>query len=155
MTRYVIRAPSREVEARRASCEIAGRRFETQGPAPIYKITTLLWLHGHGGAAFEVYDDLSPTGKPGGLAMRGKVRNWSRLERGKPVFDKDAPSEVEFLSYERDLIAQAAGSAVKIASARPENAGTAATHPSDGPEYPQDEDGASARVVTAHTPEAA
>ncbi len=54
----------------------------------------------------------------------------------KPVFDKDAPSEVEFLSYERDLIARAAGSAVEIASARPENAGTAATHPSDGPRAP-------------------
>ncbi len=56
--------------------------------------------------------------------------------RGKPVFDKDAPSEVEFLSYERDLIARAAGSAVKIASARPENAGTAATPTSDGPQVP-------------------
>ncbi len=141
MTRYVIRAPSREAEARRATCESAGHRFETQGPAPIYRMVTLLWLRGHGGAAFEVYDDVSPTGKPGGLAMRGKVRNWSRLVRGKPVFDKDAPSEVDFLSYERDLISQAAGSAVKIASARPENAGTAATHPSDGPECPQKEDG--------------
>ncbi len=75
MTRYVIRAPSREAEARRATCEIAGRRIETQGPAPIYRMLTLLWLHGHGGGRFEVYDDLSPTGKPGGLAMRGKVRN--------------------------------------------------------------------------------
>ncbi len=74
----------------------------------------------------------------------------------KPVFDKDAPSEVDFSSYERDLIAQAAGSAVEIASARPENAGTAATHPSDGPpECPQDEDGASTRDVAAQTPEAA
>ncbi len=73
----------------------------------------------------------------------------------KPVFDKDASSEVDFSSYERDLIGRAAGSAVEIASARPENAGTAATHPSDGPEYPQMEDGASTRVVTAHTPEAA
>jgi hypothetical protein len=88
MTRYVIRAPSREAKTRRASCEIAGRRFETQGPAPIYKITTLLWLHGHGGAALEVWDDLSPFGKPGGLAMRGKVRNWASLEtpNGMPMF---------------------------------------------------------------------
>ena len=125
------------------------------GPAPVYRMLTLLWRHGHGGAAFEVYDDLSPTGKPGGLAMRGTVRNWSRLVRGKPVFDKDASSEVDFLSYERDLIARAAGSAVEIASARPENAGTAATHPSDGPEYPQKEDGASTRDVAAQTPEAA
>ncbi len=40
----------------RASCEVAGRRFEAEGPAPIYKLTTLLWLHGHGGAGFEVWD---------------------------------------------------------------------------------------------------
>jgi hypothetical protein len=83
------------------------------------------------------------------------VRNWARLVKGKPVFDKDAPAEVDFLSYERDLIARAAGSVVEIASARPENAGTAATHPSDGPEYPQKEDGASTRVSTARTPQAA
>ncbi len=125
------------------------------GPAPVYRMLTLLWRHGHGGAAFEVYDDLSPTGKPGGLAMRGRVQNWSRLVSGKPLFDKDAPSEVEFLSYERDLIDRAAGSAVEIASARPENAGTAATPTSDGPKYPQDGDGASTRVVTAQTPEPA
>ncbi len=29
----------------RSSCEVAGRRFETLGPAPIYRIVTLLWLH--------------------------------------------------------------------------------------------------------------
>jgi len=87
--------------------------------------------------------------------MRGRVQNWARLVKGKPVFDKDAPSEVDFLSYERDLISQATGSAVKIASARPENAGTAATHPSDGPEHPQKEDGASTRDSTVRTPEAA
>ncbi len=52
----------------------AGGHFEALGPAPVYRMITLLWLHGLGGAAFEVYDDLSPTGKPGGLAMRGKVR---------------------------------------------------------------------------------
>ncbi len=51
----------------RASCEVAGRRFEAEGPAPIYKLTTLLWLHGHGGADFEVWDDVSPFGKPGEL----------------------------------------------------------------------------------------
>ncbi len=28
----------------RASCEVAGRRFEAQGPAPVYKLSTLLWL---------------------------------------------------------------------------------------------------------------
>ncbi len=68
----------------RASCEVAGRRFEATGPAPIYRIATLLWLHGHSGAEFEVWDDLSPFGKPGGLAMRGKVRNWAYLVREQP-----------------------------------------------------------------------
>ena len=28
----------------RASCDVAGRRFETQGPATIYRMVTLLWL---------------------------------------------------------------------------------------------------------------
>ncbi len=72
----------------RASCEVAGRRFETEGPAPIYRMITLLWLHGHGGLEFEVWDDLSPHGNPGGLAMRGKVRNWASFKtpNGKPMF---------------------------------------------------------------------
>ncbi len=93
----------------RATCEIAGRRFETKGPAPVYRMATLLWLHGLGGAAFEVYDDVSPTGKPGGLAMRGKVRNWSRLGRGKVTFDRQAKPATEFTPKEVDLIARAAG----------------------------------------------
>ncbi len=49
----------RAVRWRRAICEVADRRFETQGPAPIYKLVTLLWLNGHRGARFEVWDDLS------------------------------------------------------------------------------------------------
>ncbi len=98
----------------RASCDVAGRRFEAQGPAPIYKLATLLWLHGHGGEEFEAHDDVSPTGKPGGLAMRGKVRNWARMVKGKPVFDKDAPPEVDFSSHDRSLVAQAAGRAVDL-----------------------------------------
>ena len=93
----------------RASCEIAGRRFEAQGPAPIYKLVTLLWLHGHEGERFEVWDDVSPFGQPGGLAMRGKVRNWARLVNGKPIFVKDAPPEADFSPDERGLIARAAG----------------------------------------------
>ncbi len=43
----------------RTWCEVAGRRFEAKGPAPIYRLVTLLWLRGHGGARFEVYDDVS------------------------------------------------------------------------------------------------
>ena len=48
----------------RAWCKVSDQRFETCGPAPIYKLVTLLWLHGHGGAVFEVWDDLSPFGNP-------------------------------------------------------------------------------------------
>ena len=72
----------------RAICEVAGRRFEAQGPAPIYKLVTLLWLHGHRGEEFEVWDDLSPFGNPGGLAMRGRVRNWASLDtpKGMPMY---------------------------------------------------------------------
>ncbi len=142
----------------RATCEVTGLRFETQGPAPIYRMVTLLWRHGHGGADFEVYDDVSPTGKPGGLAMRGKVLNWSRLVSGKPVFDKDASSEVDFLSYDRDLVAQAAGRVVDLTeteSARPENARTAPSRPSGGLDHPRGPDGASTCGVGARTPNAA
>ena len=156
----MIRSDTRHPDRRRrhqgrASCEVAGRRFEAQGPAPIYKLATLLWLHGHGGADFEVWDDLSPFGKPGGLAMTGRVRNWARLVNGKPSFDKDAPSEVDFSPHERDLIARAAGSVVEIDSSRPDNGRTGATRPLGGPDYPQNEDGASTGVVAARTPEAA
>ena len=83
---------------------VDGRRFEAQGPAPIYKLATLLWLHGRGGAGFEVWDDLSPIGNPGGLAMRGKVRNWARLVKGKVSFDRQANSAAEFAPDNVDLI---------------------------------------------------
>ncbi len=142
----------------RASCVVAGQHFAAEGPAPIYRLTTLLWLHGHGGAAFEVYDDVRPTGRPGGLAMRGKVRNWARMVKGKPVFDKGAPPEVDFSSHDRSLVAQAAGRVVGLTetdSARPENARTGPSHSSDDLDHPQGEDGASTGVVGARTPEAA
>ncbi len=76
----LIRGNTRDPDRRkrypsRASCEAVGCRFEATGPAPVYRLATLLWLHGHGGADFEVWDDRSPTGRPGGLATRGKVRN--------------------------------------------------------------------------------
>ena len=142
----------------RASCEVGGHRFETQGPAPIYKLTTLLWLHGHVGEHFEAWDDLSPFGNPGGLAMRGCVRNWARLVTGKPVFDKDAPSNVDFSSHDRMLVAQAAGRVVDLTetdSVRPENARTAPSAPSDGLGHIPGPDRASTRVSTARSPEAA
>ncbi len=142
----------------RASCEVDGRRYETVGQAPVYKIVTLLWLHGHDGEPFEVWDDLSPFGKPGGLAMTGRVRNWARVVKGKPNFTRKSQPDLDFTPDERQVIAWAAGTAVDLDEIRPASglSGAAcATHPSDGPEHPQKEDGASARVVTAHTPEAA
>ncbi len=59
---------------------------------------------------------------------------------------------------EVDLIAQAAGGVSDAAgndSPAPGNARTAPISVRDGPEYPQEEDGASTRVSTTHTPEAA
>ncbi len=139
----------------RASCEVAGRRVETQGPAPVYRMATLLWLHGHGGEEFEVWDDLSPFGNPGGLAMTGRVRNWARLVKGTPRFDKDAPSEADFSPHERDLIARAAGSVAEIDSPRPDNGHTAAISPLLGPDYPQERDRAPTAIVGTHTSEVA
>ncbi len=139
----------------RAICEVAGQRFEARGPAPVYKLATLLWLQGHGGADFEVWDDRSSTGKPGGLAMRGKVRNWARLVKGKPTFGKDAPCETDFSSGVRDMVARVAGRVTETDSPRPENGHTGATRPSDGPEHPQGQDDASAGVVGVQATEAA
>ncbi len=158
MTRYVIRAPSCEAESRRATCESAGRRFETQGPAPVYRMITLLWRHGHGGAAFEVYDDLSPTGKPGGLAMRGRVRNWARLVKGKPNFTRKARSDPDFTPDERQVIAQAAGTVIDLDGTRPASGLSGvvcATHSSGGPDHQPERERASTRVSTARSPEAA
>ena len=128
------------------------------GPAPIYKIVTLLWLHGHDGEPFEVWNDLSPFDKPGGLAMRGKVRSWARLVKGKPNFTRKSQPDPGFTPDERQMIAQAAGTVVDLDEIRPASGlsgAVCATSPSDRPECPQKEDGASARAVTAHTPEAA
>ncbi len=137
----------------RATCEVTGLRFEAQGPAPIYKLLTLLWLHGHGGGRFEVYDDVSPTGRPGGLAMTGRVRSWARLVKGKPNFTRKSQPAPDFTPDERQVIAQAAGKVVDFDGTRPASGlsgAVCATSPSDGPEYHQDEDGASTRVSTAH-----
>ena len=122
----------------RASCEVGGRRYETTGAAPIYKLSTLLWLHGHSGEEFEVWDDVSPTGKPGGLAMRGRVRNWARFVKGEPIFTKDAPSEGDFLPQGRGMIAQTAGQVIDVGhmdSPRPENGRPARSRSLDGPEH--------------------
>ncbi len=142
----------------RATCEIAGRRFEATGPAPIYRIVTLLWLHGHGGSEFEVWDDVSPFGKPGGLAMRGKVRSWVRLVKGKPNFTRKARPDPDFTPDERQVIVRAAGTVVDLSETCPASGlsgAVCATHPSDGPDHRPERERASTRDVTAHTPEAA
>ena len=139
----------------RAWCDVAGRRFEAQGPAPIYRIATLLWLHGHGGVNFEVWDNLSPSGNPGGLAMTGRVRCWARLVNGKPTFDKDAPFETDFSPSERDLAARAAGSVAEIDSPRPGNGHTGAFHPPDGLDCLQDGCEPPAALSSVQRPEVA
>ncbi len=74
----------------RAWCEVADRRFEAQGPAPIYKLATLLWLHGHGGADYEVHDGAGHTVLPfgSGLPMResgtGLEFRWSGRSAYEP-----------------------------------------------------------------------
>ncbi len=123
----------------RASCEVAGCRFETEGPAPIYRMATLLWLHGHRGADFEVWDNLSPFGKPGGLAMTGRVRNWARLVKGKVTFDRQAKPATEFTPKEVELIARAAGRIFDAAGIDSPAAGNARPAPisvRDSPEVP-------------------
>ena len=142
----------------RAWYDVAGRRFKAQGPAPVYRIATLFWLHGHGGVDFEVWDDLSPFGNPGGLAMTGKVRNWARLVKGKPSFDRQANPAPEFAPNELDMIARAAGQVSDTAvidSPAPGNARTDASRPSDDSDCLQEQDGAPAGLSTAQRPEAA
>ncbi len=142
----------------RAICEVAGRRFEADGPAPIYKLATLLWLHGHCGEEFEVWDDRSPTGKPGGLAMRGRVRNWARLVKGKSRFDRKALHDPVFTPAERNVVAEAAGRVTGTPQRVPSSGDNPRTAPislQDGPEDPRKDDMAPARIPTAHTPEAA
>ncbi len=142
----------------RATCEVAGRRFETLGPAPIYRIVTLLWLHGHSGEHFEVHDDVSPFGKPGGLAMTGRVRNWAVISNGRPTFTKDAKPDPSFTPLERESTAHAAGLVIELTekdSSRPYNARTGATRLSDGPDCPVGQDRTLAALVGAHSPNVA
>jgi len=121
-------------------------------------LSTLLWLHGYRGELFEVHDDVSPFGKLGGLAMRGRVRNCASFETpdGKPMFRMKSKPDPDFTPEQRATTARAAGVVVSMdADSRRAFAPGCATSPSDGPEYPPKEDGASTRVVTAHTPGAA
>ncbi len=112
----------------------------------------------HGGADFEVWDDVSPFGKPGGLAMRGKVRNWARLVNGKPKFDRKAVPNPDFTSAERSVVAEAAGRVTDTPQRVPSSGDQARTVPisrMEDPEYRHEKEEAPAPVSTAHTPEAA
>ncbi len=136
----------------RAWCQVAGRRFEAHGPAPIYKLATLLRLHDHGGVGFEVWDDLSPIGEPGGLAMRGQVRNWASFEtpKGMPMFRMKSKPNPDFTSEQRATAAKAAGVVVSCdADSRETLSPGRVTRPADGPRYPQEQDRAPAALVTA------
>ena len=142
----------------RATCEVAGRRFETLGPAPIYRIVTLLWLHGHGGERFEVWDDLSPFGNPGGLAMTGRVRNWARLVKAKNSFDRKAEPEPEFTEEQRAAVGKAGGMVADLGQKAQAGGGeraVCATRPRTAPEYPRDGEGTSTRVLSARSSEPA
>ncbi len=142
----------------RASCEAGGRRYEATGPAPNYRLMTLLWLHGHGGERFEVWGDRDPFGKSSGLAMRGRLRNWASLEtpNGKPIFKMQSQPDPNFTPEQRATVAKAAGVVVsRGADSRGKSAPGCATHPSDGPRHPQEQDDAPAAIVGARTPEAA
>lgn len=89
---------------------------------------------------------MSPTGRPDGLAMAGRVRNWAPISNGRPVFTKDAKPDPSFTPHEQKLVARTAGQVMELAeqgSSRAYKARTYATRPSDDPEYPQQQDGAS------------
>ncbi len=138
----------------RASCEVAGRRFEAQGPAPIYRIATLLWLHGHGGERFEVWDDVNPFGKPGGLAMTGRVRNWASFEtpKGTPMFKMQSKPDPDFTPEQREAAAKAAGSVICCDGHSRETLSPGrATRPSGYPNHPPMEGEASTRLFTARS----
>ncbi len=142
----------------RAICEVAGRHFEAQGPAPNYRLVTLLWLHGRCGARFEVYDDVSPTGRPGGLAMRGRVRNWASFDtpKGMPMFRMKSKPDPDFTPEQRAAVAKAAGVVISCdAVSRDTPTPGCASSLSDGPRHPLEQDDVSTGVVGARTPEAA
>ncbi len=142
----------------RASCDVVGRRFEAQGPAPIYKLATMLWLHGHGGEEFEVWDDRSPIGGPGGLAITGRVRNWANFEtpKGIPIFRMKSQPDPDLTPDQRAAAAKAAGVVVSCdAISRDTPSPGCATSPSNGPRHPPEQDDAPAAIVGARTEEAA
>jgi hypothetical protein len=123
----------------RASCIVDGRRYNAEGPAPIYRIATLLWLYGHGGEAFEVYDDRSPTGGPGGLALAGRVRNYARIKKGCADFRLHTKAAPTFTPDDAQMVAKAAGQVSDLAHKGPARSGfdhTARSRVPEPPRYP-------------------
>ena len=78
LTRAVTSCPREEWQPSRARCVVDGKAYETEGPASIFKIVTLLDQAGFRGKGFEVFDNQSPFGSPGGLALTGQVRSYMR-----------------------------------------------------------------------------
>ncbi len=135
-----------------ASCEVAGQRFEAQGRGLVYKLSTLLWFHGHGGEEFEVWDDRSPTGGPGGLALHGQVRSFASFEtpHGGPMFRMQSKRDPVFTPEQRAIVAKAAGVVVsRDAVSRETLSPGCASRPSNGPGYPPERDRTPAAVVGA------
>ncbi len=90
--------------------------------------------------------------------MRGKVRNWASFEtpNGNPIFKMQSQPDPDFTPEQRATVAKAAGVVVSMdADSRGTFAPGCATPPSDGPEYPPEQDDAPAAIVGARTPEAA
>ncbi len=159
LTRQNINHPDRKKRhPAQASCEVGGQRYETTGPGLIYKLSTLLWLHGHGGEKYEVWDDRDPFGNPGGLAMTGQARNWARLVKGKLSFERRAAPAADFVPDERKVIAAAAGVVTGLAGdalLAVGEARTARSRPLDGPEGQPGPEHPSTDVAGALAPKAA
>ena len=86
------------------------------------------------------------------------MRNWASFDtpKGMPVFRMKSKPDPEFTPEQRAAVAKAAGVVISCdAVSRDTPSPGCVTSPSDGPEYPQKEDGASTHGVIAHTPEAA
>jgi hypothetical protein len=100
--------------------------------------------------------DVSPFGKPGGLAMTGHVRNWAGFKgKGKLSFTARSKPRPTFTSDELALIATVAGNVSKIAPPGLPEEPHSAISPSDGRgHYPAALDGAHGAPAAAR-PEAA
>ncbi len=86
------------------------------------------------------------------------MRNWVSFEtpKGMPMFRMRSKPDSDFTPEQRATAAKAAGVVVSMdADSRRTFLPGCATSPSDGPEYPQKEDGVSTLISTARTSEAA